>query len=599
MKSKKFVSKDEQDLLEESYNEEVEVKPTKAPAPKAAQAGKQAVASKPLNSPHLKANFVKAKETHLDEPEAEEEEEVVPQKKAQNGKPAQAKPQVQQPAKLAAPATKAPAQPAKPAVQQKAAAPAKAAPAQKAVQQKEAPASRKDSHSQNEKSQPASRKESALQEQPSRKSSQNHAQKQTSVPKTGKHVAPKLHDDNISASSEELVLEDEPQVKKVQAKQPVKAQPAPQHKPAPQAVAAKPAHAAPAQKKAPVEAHHDSSHKNGKQVKTATLAKAEAHKYSKKEEQVIKDDSEEEQNEEEEAEEVEAEEAEEVEAEEENGMEVEQEEEEPAPPKKQPAQKPQFTAPQPQQGKYQAQNNKFEKKQFGNDRAPQFEVFVVSLPFDITEEEIREHFGECPDLTQVKMLYRDESFNGKCFLKFATEEGQAAALELNGSTVKNRSIIVERPKADNERGQAKPGQLRNTFGDNQGQKSSSVIVRNLPYTITEDTLRDNFSGCGNIKGARLMTNPDGSLKGFGFIDFYDEEAAAKALKKTNSYIQGRAIDVQYAIRRENQGEGRGGFGGGRGGRGGFGGGRGGRGGFNNERTGVIGKTEKPTVVEFD
>ena len=115
----------------------------------------------------------------------------------------------------------------------------------------------------------------------------------------------------------------------------------------------------------------------------------------------------------------------------------------------------------------------------------------------------------------------------------------------------------------------------------------SVFVGNLPFSATEEDLKQIFADCGDIEGARIATDREtGRARGFGYVDFADESAVDKAMAQTGTDLNGRAIRVDFGRGRGGAGgERTGGDRGGRGGRGGF---RGGRGGFGGERGGFRG-----------
>lgn len=96
--------------------------------------------------------------------------------------------------------------------------------------------------------------------------------------------------------------------------------------------------------------------------------------------------------------------------------------------------------------------------------------------------------------------------------------------------------------------------------------TKSLYVGNLPYSMTEESLRELFSEF-EPTGTRVIGD-----KGFGFVDVPEERAADAIAELNGREIEGRAIVVNEARPRR---EGGGGGGGGRrgGGGGGFGGGR--------------------------
>ena len=105
-----------------------------------------------------------------------------------------------------------------------------------------------------------------------------------------------------------------------------------------------------------------------------------------------------------------------------------------------------------------------------------------------------------------------------------------------------------------------------------------LYVGNLPYSATEQTLREAFSASGTVDSATVITDRDtGQSKGFGFVEMAtDAEAQAATQAMNGQTLDGRQIKVNEA-KPKGSGGGAGG-GGGRGGNGGaFGGGGGGYG----------------------
>jgi len=93
-----------------------------------------------------------------------------------------------------------------------------------------------------------------------------------------------------------------------------------------------------------------------------------------------------------------------------------------------------------------------------------------------------------------------------------------------------------------------------------------LYVGNLSYNTTEDDLREAFGAYGNPDSVKVITDRDtGRSKGFGFVEFSDDQAAKAAMSALNGReIGGRTLTVNEARPREEGGGGmRGGRGGGR------------------------------------
>lgn len=104
--------------------------------------------------------------------------------------------------------------------------------------------------------------------------------------------------------------------------------------------------------------------------------------------------------------------------------------------------------------------------------------------------------------------------------------------------------------------------------------STRIYVGNLPYSVTDDDLRHNFSEFGSVSSVKVMTDREtGRSKGFGFVEMSSPAEGQAAIQGLNGQsVDGRALVVNEARPREERPAG-GGYGGGGGG--GYGGGRGG------------------------
>ena len=106
--------------------------------------------------------------------------------------------------------------------------------------------------------------------------------------------------------------------------------------------------------------------------------------------------------------------------------------------------------------------------------------------------------------------------------------------------------------------------------------AKKLYVGGLPYSTSEDTLRDAFAQAGTVTSATIIKDKmTGRSKGFGFVEMENDEEADKAIAMWNGKeLEGRTLTVNEARPMEPRAPrtpgGNGGF---RGGRGGFGGGR--------------------------
>ncbi|MBD3343678.1 MAG: RNA-binding protein [Chitinivibrionales bacterium] len=91
--------------------------------------------------------------------------------------------------------------------------------------------------------------------------------------------------------------------------------------------------------------------------------------------------------------------------------------------------------------------------------------------------------------------------------------------------------------------------------------AKKLYVGNLPFTATEDSVRDYFAQYGEVLSVKLISDPQtGRPRGFGFIEMENADDAISALNEKE--FEGRPLKVNEARPRENNRGGGGRFGGG-------------------------------------
>jgi RNA recognition motif-containing protein len=76
----------------------------------------------------------------------------------------------------------------------------------------------------------------------------------------------------------------------------------------------------------------------------------------------------------------------------------------------------------------------------------------------------------------------------------------------------------------------------------------NIYVGQLPYSITEEELREMFLQYGEVSSLKLiMDRYTGQSKGFGFIEMPNNAEADQAIKGLNkSMVKGREIKVNQS-----------------------------------------------------
>jgi RNA recognition motif-containing protein len=91
--------------------------------------------------------------------------------------------------------------------------------------------------------------------------------------------------------------------------------------------------------------------------------------------------------------------------------------------------------------------------------------------------------------------------------------------------------------------------------------STKIYVGNLPYSVTDSSLKDNFAAFGGVSSAKVMMDREtGRSKGFGFVEMASADMAQAAITALNGMsVDGRSIVVNLARPREESGGSGGGY----------------------------------------
>jgi RNA recognition motif-containing protein len=105
---------------------------------------------------------------------------------------------------------------------------------------------------------------------------------------------------------------------------------------------------------------------------------------------------------------------------------------------------------------------------------------------------------------------------------------------------------------------------RGVFSFEGSNMDNRLYVGNLPYSMRDDDLQEQFAAFGEVISARVMMEREtGRSKGFGFVEMANGADANSAIEGMNGHnINGRPLVVNVARPREDRprnGGGGGGF----------------------------------------
>eukprot|EP00826_Nyctotherus_ovalis_P034315 TRINITY_DN2837_c0_g1_i14.p1 TRINITY_DN2837_c0_g1~~TRINITY_DN2837_c0_g1_i14.p1 ORF type:complete len:431 (+),score=118.61 TRINITY_DN2837_c0_g1_i14:184-1476(+) len=176
----------------------------------------------------------------------------------------------------------------------------------------------------------------------------------------------------------------------------------------------------------------------------------------------------------------------------------------------------------------------------------QFKLFASGLSADVDEDVLMKHIERVNKSIHVKgiVIMRDhQTFRSKglSILEFPNQEeckncgkcvGDKALRELNYTEVLGNELSLC---------PYRPGGMRD-------KTASNLFVKNLPGETKSADLHQLFAPFGKIFSARVKYNPNGTCKGYGYVQYETKEDADKALGALNGETyKGSKITVEHFL----------------------------------------------------
>jgi polyadenylate-binding protein len=181
-------------------------------------------------------------------------------------------------------------------------------------------------------------------------------------------------------------------------------------------------------------------------------------------------------------------------------------------------------------------------------------VFVKNLDEAVDEEGLTKMFAEFGPVASC-IIMKDEAgaSKGFGFVNMDEPEHAAAAVDaLNNKDINGKELFVGRAQKKAER----EAMLRQKFEDLRQERIQkyaglNLYVKNLSDEVDDEILRSEFSQWGTITSAKVMKDPAGKSRGFGFVCYSTPEEATRSVTEMNGrMIKGKPIYVALAQRRD-------------------------------------------------
>lgn len=174
-------------------------------------------------------------------------------------------------------------------------------------------------------------------------------------------------------------------------------------------------------------------------------------------------------------------------------------------------------------------------------------IYVEGIPYDCDEGDIVTHFSPCGIVKEVRLpRYQDSGRpRGYAHVLFESASSIPGALKMDKKYLKRRYLSVRKAEKPRSVELALEQQKQANISVNKIKGCRTVFIKQLPYDIEEDQVKQALQNCGNIVSVRLpLWNDTKKLKGFGYVEFEKEESALQAVKKSGMKIGNRMALIQ-------------------------------------------------------
>ncbi|TQD91713.1 hypothetical protein C1H46_022704 [Malus baccata] len=159
-------------------------------------------------------------------------------------------------------------------------------------------------------------------------------------------------------------------------------------------------------------------------------------------------------------------------------------------------------------------------------------LYVGDLDPSVNEAQLYDLFNQMGQIVSIRVC-RDQNRMqslGYAYVNYGDPQHAANALEVLNFTPIN----------------GKPIRIMYSHRDPSIRKSgkANVFIKNLDKSIDHKALLDTFSTFGNVLSCKVALDSNGQSKGYGFVQFDNEESAQEAIKKLNKMlINGKLVYV--------------------------------------------------------
>uniref|UniRef100_A0A4W6GAC2 Probable RNA-binding protein 19 n=1 Tax=Lates calcarifer TaxID=8187 RepID=A0A4W6GAC2_LATCA len=167
-------------------------------------------------------------------------------------------------------------------------------------------------------------------------------------------------------------------------------------------------------------------------------------------------------------------------------------------------------------------------------------ILVKNLPAGVTASELEELFSPHGSLGRVLLPpsgltaiieFLEPTEAKRAFMKLAYSKFHHVPLYLEWAPV--GVFVAAKPEPEEKKQEEE--QEEEEEEEEESAPGSTLFIKNLNFSTTEETLQETFSKCGKVKSCTISKKKDKTGKmlsmGYGFVQYQTAEAAQKALRQ--------------------------------------------------------------------
>lgn len=191
-----------------------------------------------------------------------------------------------------------------------------------------------------------------------------------------------------------------------------------------------------------------------------------------------------------------------------------------------------------------------------NDNLDKKTLFVRSIPFDATSEQLTDFFSQfCPVRHAVVVNDAEGQSRGFGFVSFAMDEDTQTALDKSRTTkFQGRMLRVDIAKrrdrkVKNQEDSSSSPSSSKVQKEQVEKRKPRLIIRNLPWSVRNpEQLKKIFSKYGVVTDAFIPRKKGGQMSGFAFVTMKKYANAQNAIKGSEGLkIDDREVAVDFAL----------------------------------------------------